>query len=219
MAAGPSVEMQIWSYVQGNYPGQVQVLGPDVMSSGANGNTLQQFSVLAGGLTFPLLRDCADGSALADTNLLKPYFMRENYVVINKQGIIRYHAADLYNYGERLHVDEILATVDSLVTHPADAGDLHANAWSLAASPNPAHDLVTFVLANPTTAEAPARLRVLDLSGRLVAELPPAVARRGSTRIFWNARGPGGARLPAGMYLVQADVHGQRLIRRVALTR
>ena len=86
MADGPSVERQIWSYVQGAYPGQVQVLGPDVMSSGPNGNTLQAFRVIAGDLSFPLLRDCADGNALADSNLLRPYFMRDNYVVINKQG-------------------------------------------------------------------------------------------------------------------------------------
>jgi hypothetical protein len=219
MADGPSVESQIWSYVQGAYPGQVQVLGPDVMTSGANGNTLRQFSILAGGLSFPLLRDCADGSALADSNLLKLYVQRENYVVINKQGIIRYHAADAYDYGNRLHVNEILGTIDSLVTHPTDAEGMPARAWSLAASPNPAHGLVTFVLANPTPAETPARVRVLDLSGRLVAELPPAVARSGFTRLFWDAKGAGGTPLPAGVYLVQADVRGQKLTRRVALTR
>ena len=219
MADGPSVESQIWSYVQGSYPGQAMVLGPDVMSSGFNGNTLRQFQVLAGGLSFPLLRDCADGSALADTNLLKPYIQRENYVVINKQGIIRYHAADAYDYGNRFHPNEILGTVDSLVTHGLDAGGVRAPAWSLAASPNPARGLVTFVLANPTSADAPARVRVLDLAGRLVVELPPAVARTGYTRVFWDARGARGEALPAGVYLVQADVNGRRLVKRVALTR
>ena len=219
MADGPSVESQVWGAVQGSYPGQVMVLGPDVMPSGTNGNTLRQFQVIAGGLSFPLLRDCADGSALADTNLLNPYYMRENYVVINKKGIIRYHAADAYDYGNRFHPDEILATVDSLVTSTTDAGDLRARAWSLAASPNPAHGLVTLVLANPTSGEEPARVRVLDLSGRLVAELPPAIARRGYTRVFWDARSARGGALPPGVYLVEVDVHGQRLFRRVALTR
>lgn len=219
MAEGPFVESQIWGGVQGSYPGQVMVLGPDVMVSGTNGNTLRQFSVIAGGLSFPLLRDCADGSALADTNLLKPYYMRENYVVINKQGIIRYVAADIYDYGNRYHPDEILGTVDSLVTHTAGAGDLRARTWSLAASPNPARGLVTLVLANPTAAAEPARVRVLDLSGRLVAELPPAIARSGYSRVFWDARSTRGGPLPPGVYLVEADVHGQRLVQRVALTR
>jgi hypothetical protein len=219
MADGPSVEHQIWSYVQGAYPAQVMVLGPDVMISGANGNTLRQFNVIVGGLSFPLLRDCADGSALADTNLLKPYFERENYVVINKQGIIRYHAADVWDYGNRFHADEILATIDSLVTHTVDAGGIKARAWSLDASPNPARGLVTLMLANPTAVEEPARVRVLDLSGRLVAELPPALARSGTTRVYWDARSTRGGSLPPGVYLVEADVHGRRLIRRVALTR
>jgi hypothetical protein len=219
MADGPSVERQIWSFVQGAYPGQVQVLGTDVMPSGSNGVNLHNFNVICGGLTFPLLRDCGDGSALADTNLLRPYFQRENYVVINKQGIIRYHANDYYVYGERYHPNEILATVDSLVTHNTDAGTTPARAWALTASPNPAHGLVTLALANPTTAEAPARLRVLDMSGRLVAELPPTIARAGTTRLFWDAHGVGGRALPPGLYLVQADVGGQRLTRRVALTR
>ena len=219
MAEGPSVESQVWATVRDSYPGQVKMLGPDVLPSGTNGNMLRQFEVIVGGLSFPLLRDCADGSALADTNLLKPYYMRENYVVINKQGIVRYHAADAYDYGSRFHPDEILGTVDSLVTHNTDAGDLRAQTWSLAASPNPAHGLVTLVLANPSSAEEPARVRVLDLSGRLVAELPPAIARSGYTRVYWDARSTRGGSLPPGVYLVEAEVHGQRLFRRVALTR
>jgi hypothetical protein len=219
MADGPSVESQIWSYVQGAYPGQVQVLGPDVMPSGSNGSTLQQFSVICGGLTFPLLRDCADGTALADTNLLRPYFMRENYVVINKKGIIRYHAANAYDYGNRYHPDEILGTIDSLVTHGLDAPGTHVSAWALTASPNPARGVVTFTLANPTSTAVPLRVRVLDLSGRRVTELPQTIAHSGTTRVFWDARGVGGEALPPGLYLVQADVGGQRLTRRVAITR
>jgi hypothetical protein len=217
MADGPSVESQIWSYAQGHYP-DVQVLGTDVMPSGTNGVTLQQFDVITG-LSFPLLRDCADGSALADSNLLKPYFMRENYVVINKAGIIRYHAAVLYNYGDRYHPDEILGTIDSLVTHGLDAPPSHPGAWGLAASPNPAHGLVAIELTNPTANAVPARVRVMDLSGRLVADLPPTVAHTGTTRVFWDTRATSGGRLPPGLYLVQAEVGGKRMVQRLALTR
>jgi len=219
MADGPSVETDVWGTVQGNYPGQVQVLGPDVMSSGPGGANLAQFSAIVGGISFPLLRDCADGSSLSDTNLINPYFQRENYVVINKQGIIRYHAANLWPFGNRLHVAEILGTVDSLVIHGLDAGGEPAHAWSVTSSPNPAHGLITFTLANPTTGDVPARLRVLDVSGREVVRLPDAVAHSGVSRVFWDGRGAHGERLAPGLYLVQAELAGRQLVHRVAITR
>src|SRR5262245_15256877 len=204
MADGPSVETNVWGTVKRDYPGQVQVLGPDMMVSGPGGSNLAQFSVTVGGLSFPLLRDCADGSALADTNLVKPYFQRENYVVINKQGIIRYHAANLWAFGNRLHTDEILGAVDSLAIRGLDAGGSPAHAWGLTSSPNPAHGLLTFTLANPTPGDVPARLRVLDVTGREVARLPEALARSGLSRVFWDGRGAHGERLAPGLYLVQA---------------
>src|SRR5262245_55839228 len=111
MTDGPFVEQEIWENLSSQYPGQVQMLGPDVMASGANGSNLVNFRSVAGNLTFPLLRDCADGTFLADSNLLKPYFERDNYDVINKQGIIRYHAADAWLYGNRYHRDELLGAV------------------------------------------------------------------------------------------------------------
>jgi len=157
------VEQEIWQYLKTVYPGQVQVLGPDVMSSGFNGSTLQQFRISAGNLTFPLLRDCADGSALADSNLLKPYTQRDNYVVINKQGIIRYHADDAWDYGNRYHADEILGTVDSLVDHALDVGALRGRSWGLDVEPNPSRGAVTFGLRNPSDESVPARLQVVDL--------------------------------------------------------
>jgi len=219
MADGPSVETDVWGSVKRNYPGQVQVLGPDVMNSGSNGSNLLLFDAIVGGLSFPLMRDCADGSALADSNLLKSYIQRDNYVVINKQGIIRYHAADFWPYGNRLHTNEILPTVDSLVVHPLDAGGEPARTWAVTSSPNPAHGLVTFTLANPTTGDVPAHLRVLDISGREVARLPDAVARSGLSRVFWDGRGAHGERLAPGLYLVQAELAGRQLVHRVAITR
>jgi len=219
MTDGPSVESQVKATVDQQYPGQVQMLGPDVMPSGTNGNTLRQFDIIVGGLSFPLLRDCADGSALADSNLLKPYNQRENYVVINKQGIIRYHADDFWDYGGRYHPDEILGTVDSLVTHGLDAGGQRASAWSLGASPNPMHGIVTLSIANPTATPVPARVRVLDLAGRRVVDLPETVAQSGTTRVFWDGRGARGEALPAGVYLVMAELGGRQLVRRVAITR
>lgn len=213
------MEQEIWQFLKGQYPGQVQVLGPDVLNSGPNGSTLAQFRVSAGNLTFPLLRDCADGSVLSDTNLINPYIQRDNYVVINKQGVIRYHAADFWPYGNRYHATEILGTVDSLVIHNAGVGEGPAAAWSIAALPNPARGALTFELANPTLAPVAARIRILDLSGRRVADLPPRTARSGTTRLSWDGRDAGGHLVPAGLYLVQAELGSKRLTLRVALTR
>lgn len=213
------MEQEIWQALSSQYPGQVQVLGPDVMTSGTNGNTLRQFQVNAGNLTFPLLRDCADGSALSDTNLLKPYTQRDNYVVINKQGIVRYNADDAWDYGNRYHRDEILGVVDSLVIHGLDAPEAGPQGWRLAASPNPARGALTIELGNPTSAEVPVRVNVLDLSGRRLAELPVAIARSGWTRLFWDGRGARGEPVPPGLYWVRAELAGRRLVRRFAITR
>ena len=213
------MESEIWQFVKDQYPGQVQVLGPDVMSSGANGGTLAQFRINAGNPTFPLLRDCADGSALSDTNLLQPYTQRDNYVVINKQGIIRYNADDAWDYGNRYHANEILGVVDSLVIHGADAGAPGVPGWTLSASPNPARGRVTLALANPTSARVRARLAVLDVSGRRLVDRPEELAPNGITRVFWDGRDARGRRLPAGLYLVRADLPGRRLLRRVVLAR
>ncbi len=219
MTDGPFVEQEIWEHLSAQYPGQVQMLGPDVMPSGANGSNLENFKSVAGNLTFPLLRDCADGTFLSDTNLLVPYFERDNYVVINSKGIIRYHAADAWPYGNRYHRDEILGTVDSLVIHGLDAGGQRPPAWSLAAAPNPARGPLTLELANPTAAAVRARVTVLDVSGRRVAELPETLAGSGLTRVVWDCRGARGERLPAGLYLVRAELGPMRLLRPVVLTR
>jgi hypothetical protein len=216
MADGPSVEQNVWGPLQSLYPGQVQMLGPDVMASGADGYNLQVFRGLTG-LSFPLLRDCADGTS--DTNLVHPYIQRENYVVINKQGIVRYNAVDIWDFGERLHPSEIRGTVDSLVSHNSGVGGPRAFGWALAASPNPARGPLVLELANPTAGSVRARVTVLDLSGRRIVELPETLAESGFTRVFWDGRGAGGEKLPAGLYLVQAELGSVRLSRRVAITR
>src|SRR5262249_27178168 len=116
------------------------------------------------------------------------------------------------------HPDEILGTIDSLAVRGAGV-DGGPDAWGLIASPNPAHGLLVFTLANPTPSDVPARLRVLDVSGRKVAELPQAVARRGLARVFWDGRDAHGERLAPGLYLVQAELAGRQLVHRVAITR
>ncbi len=197
-------------------PNLFVMLGTDVMVSGANGATLAQFRINAGGLTFPLLRDCADGSALSDTNLIKPYNQRDNYVVIDANGVIRYHADDFWDYGGRLHLDELYAAIDGalgviLAVPPGASGAL-----ALRASPNPSSGRVAFALSNTSGA---ARFRVLDLAGRQLAVIE-AVATSGSgAHAIWDGRAADGRALPAGLYLVRAESAGHSLTQRIVLTR
>ena len=57
-------------------------------------------------------------AALSRIRILKPYFQRDNYAVINKQACPATRAANPA-YGARLHPEEILGTVDSLVSRTA----------------------------------------------------------------------------------------------------
>ena len=54
-------------------------------------------------------------------------------------------------------------------------------------------------------------------TGRRVATLCNGVAPVGPTRIEWDRRGEGGWVVPAGVYLIQAEMGTVRLSRRVVL--
>ena len=83
--------------------------------------------------------------------------------------------------------------------------------------PNPSHGTAELQLTLPTPTFV--RAEVLDISGRRVAELPEMLAGSGLTRIVWDGRGARGERLPAGLYLVRAELGPMRLLRPVVLTR
>lgn len=192
------------------------MLGPDV----GNGNQAQltQFRSTAH-VTFPLLLTCADGPATADSNLLKSYNERDNYVVINKQGIIRYHADDFWDYGNRYHKDELRGTIDSLVTQRTGVDDPRAHVLSLSASPNPFRRLTTIEFSNPMASGTHTRVTVLDLAGRRVATLWDAPARSGVTRLGWEGRTESDRILDSGVYLVRADIGSKHLTRRLVFIR
>ncbi len=210
------MELNIWSLYQSSHPNQFVLLGPDVMASGANGVRLQQFRINAGSLTFPLLRDCADGSALSDTNLIRPYNERDNYVVIDANGIIRYHADDFWDYGNRLHLAELHAAISGALNDIVSVPTTTSGALLLSASPNPSSGRFVFALSHHS---APARFRVLDLSGRLVAAFEGPAPGAGPGQVIWEARALDGRALPAGLYLVQVESGLERLTRRIVLTR
>ncbi len=211
------MQLDVWSLYHESQPNNFVMLGTDVMASGANGVQLAQFRINAGGLTFPLLRDCADGSALSDTNLIKPYNQRDNYVVIDGDGIIRYHADDAWDYGNRLHLNELYPAINAALTALTLSAPPHASVGvRLEVSPNPFSRRVVLGLSG--AAGARASFRVLDLSGRQVAAFS-AAGGAAETRVTWDAIGSDGRSLAPGLYLIQVESGGQQLTRRIVLTR
>ena len=218
MADGPSVQVNIWQYYQTTQPGKVQVLGVDLY----NGTVpqLDQFRATTAA-TYPLLQDGAEG-AVDSTNLFLPYGQFDNYVVINKQGVIRYHAFDRWPHGNRYHLNEIRATIDSLVNTVASVvpDPVHsAQGIALRASPNPSQGATTLELNNSRGIALEARMAVFDLTGREVAMLWDRPLPAGTTRVDWDGRAADGSPLPAGIYVVLANVEGARLAQRVVRIR
>lgn len=209
-AQGNAFETGVWQWAQSNHPGQVVVLGADVW----NGSVPQvhQFRINTGA-TYPLLLQAGDGPG--NENLNVPYNEFDNYVVINKQGVIRYHAWDRWPHGNRQHLDEIRATVDSLVTNLAGVGDGPAASLALAAAPNPFHGSTVIELSSPFPTGTRVRAEVFDLAGRRVARLWEGPVASGITRLRWDGRSDAGVALGPGVYLVAVDAGGRRVTRRV----
>ena len=202
----------MWQYYQALYPGQVQVLGCDLYDGSIA--QLNGFRATTG-VTFPLLRNCGPDGGAAQ-NFFTWYGSQDNFVVINKQGIVRYRAQQTWPFGNGYHLDEIRGCVDSLVTLGLDAGDGAPAAVRFAASPNPARGASTLSLALPR-GEPGLRVEVLDLSGRLVARLHDGPAAAGAHEWRWNGDSGGGRAAP-GLYLVRAQAGSwQRSVRLVVL--
>src|SRR5262249_24718012 len=138
------------------------------------------------------------------------YGDRDNYAVINKQGVVRYNAYDHWPYGNRFHLDELRGTIDSLLTVTVDVDDA-PRSFGLTASPRPAHGPVSLTLANPGTGSLAARVAVYGLAGREVALVWRGAAAPGLTHLTWAGNG---AAAP-GLYLVRAKVGERELTRRL----
>ena len=204
----------IHEYYELSHPGEVVVLGVDLFNCTPSG--LGDFKQSTGA-TYPLLLLAAVNTG---GNMLTLYGGRDHYVVINKQGIVRYQANDRWDYGEGYHLDEIRGCVDSLVTATVAVGDETPPArFALRAGPSPAGAEVTIVLENPGGRAAAARVTVLDLAGRRVATLLDGRAAPGFTTLVWNGRDLLGRAAGSGVYQVRADLPGVRLSRRIALIR
>jgi hypothetical protein len=206
------VEQDIWQYYQTSYPEQVQVVGVDEYNGTAA--QLRSFKNQTGA-TYPLL---LLGASSTGGNFATLYGTFDNYVVVNKQGIVRYHAALAWPHGNRYHLNEIRGCVDSLVTQVTGAGPGPVPAaFRLASAPNPARGASTLELAIPAGAPALGRVTVHDVSGRLIATVWQGVAPAGLHRLPWSQTDANGARLAPGVYLIRAQVGPTRLVHRAVV--
>jgi len=192
----------------------VQALGADLF----NGSAAQLTSFKsATGVTMPLMLNGALGSGNED--LFFPYGDRDSYAVINKQGIVRYNAYNLWPYGNRYHMNELRGCIDTLVSTPVGVDDVPiASAYRLDVSPNPLRGSSLIELSSPRDV-ADASIVVRDVAGRRVAVLWSGPTPRGVTRVTWDGRSTNGAAVPPGVYLLDSIVGGVHLSRRVAVLR
>lgn len=214
LANGPSVEADVWQHYQTTRPGQVQVLSADVYNG--TPSQLESFRTQTG-VTYPLL---LNATLAAGGNLYQLYYPdTDDYVVINKAGIVRYHAADLHAHGQRYVLGELRNCIDSLVTATVDVGDEPLSlAPRLEVTPNPFVSHVGVQLANPAAHPTHARVTVHDLAGRRVATLHDGPVAQGPTRLTWDGR-IANAPAAAGVYLVRAELAGRVLVRRAVRVR
>jgi hypothetical protein len=206
------VQSDIWQHYNATKPGEVQVLGVDLWNGTAAG--LNNFRTTTGA-TYPLL---LNGASATGGNVETLYGTYDNYIVLNKQGIVRYHAALLWPHGNRYHLNEIRACVDSLVNPLVDVPGTPATGVAFGASPNPARGSSLFRVTLPEPV-ADAAITVHDLAGRLVATPWRGPLAAGRHELAWDARDATGARLAPGLYLVRARLGRETRTLRLALTR
>ena len=174
---------------------------------------LQTFRAVTG-VTFPLLLQAGIATG---GNLATLYGTYDNYVVINRQGIVRYHAALTWPHGNRYHLNEIRGSVDTLVTSPLGIGPGAGTTGRFSLAPNPFTSAIEIEWELPVRGSA-ARFSVFDLSGRLVRELEPRTTS-GLTRATWDGRDASSMQVRPGVYLVRATAGGRALVRRVVRLR
>lgn len=212
LSDGPSVQQQIHEYYASVSPGEVEVIGVDVWNGNAAGvNGFKN----ATGATYPLLMN---GATATGGNVESLYGPWDNYLVISKQGIVRYHSALTYPHGNRYQLGEIRGAVDSLVAGFVSVPSATASGLSLSAGPNPMRAEAVIAMTLPRS-DAAARVSVHDLSGRTIAVLHDGATAAGALTLHWNGRDASGSLVPAGLYLVRARVGDEVLNRRLAVVR
>ena len=167
------------------------------------------------GVTFPLL---LNGSSATGGNFTTLYGTYDNYVVVNKQGIVRYHAALGWPHGNRYHLNEIRGCVDSLVSSAVGVEPgMAPAAFRLAIAPNPSRGGTMVELAIPAGEASSATVTVHDLGGRRVATVWEGAIPAGVTRFPWSQVDASGQALAPGVYLVRARIGTRHLIHRAVV--
>ena len=162
-------------------------------------------------VTFPLL---LHGNSGYGFNVQAQLGDRDNYVIVNKQGIVRYHAQLHHQYGGRLFVDEVRGCIDSLVTQQVDVDPGSVRDLALGISPNPFRRIASISLALPAASER-ALVTVHDLAGRHVVTLWDGPTPAGITRLTWDGRDERGLTTAPGVYLLRTQAGGARITRRM----
>jgi hypothetical protein len=182
------VQQNIQQYYATQHPGQVQVIGVDIWNgSPANVTSYRNMT----GVTFPLLMlgNNTVGGHVGNLYNLGQEIQWDDYIVINKQGIIRYHSLLMWPHTNRYHLDELRGAIDSLVTQTVGVEDGVGAAFALGASPNPARGRTTVAFTNPGPGAQPVEIAVHDVTGRRIAKLWDGPASAGVTRVEWDGRG------------------------------
>ncbi len=212
IADGPTVQQQIKQHYDLVSPGEVEVIGVDLWNGSAAQVNAYKNST---GALYPLM---LSGNVATGGNVGSLYGTYDNYIVIDKQGIVRYHAALTYPAGNRFKLNEIRAVVDAYVAGFVDVPGPGAGRLALAASPNPTQReaAITFTLTRQVD---DARVSVHDLAGRTVAVLHEGAAASGTLSLRWDGRDESGQLAPVGLYLVRARTGSEVLTRRLTLVR
>lgn len=206
------MQTNIAQYYETNFPGQVQVVGVDLWDGTMV--DLRGFKTQTGA-TYPLLLNGTFGTG---GNMTLLYGTYDNYVVVNKQGIVRYHAALVWPHGNRYHLNEIRGAVDSLVTQVVGVEPGGGQgALRLTSAPNPARGAAAIELSVPAGGASSATVTVHDISGRTVATVWEGAIPAGVSRFPWSLTDGSGASRPPGVYLVRARVDAQYRVHRMVV--
>ena len=206
------MQTDIAQHYANSSPGEVQVLGVDLWNGTAA--QLNSFRTTTGA-TYPLL---LQGASAAGGNVESLYGTYDNYVVLNKQGVVRYHAALNWPHGNRYHLNEIRACVDSLVSGLLDVPAGAGSGVALSARPNPVRTTSVLTVVLPS-AVPDAEIVVFDPAGRRIATAWRGPLASGRHDLAWDARGDHGEPVPAGLYLVRARLGAEVRMLRLVVTR